>query len=171
MLDDLEGQAQAAFEEERDAELADRVRSEYAQVTLGSRLMASRGRQVALTVVAVGRVEGVIERVASGWCAVAGAGQEWVVNTDHVVLAEGLAERSVPKVAWRATSRLPLRSALRGLAGSGQSCTVHHLAGTLVDARISRVGQDFVEVVTVQRGSGLVALAALVAVQLRVGGD
>lgn len=171
VLDDLEGQARAAFEGERDAELADRARSEYAHVSAASRLMASRGRQVALTLTALGRVEGVLQRVGTGWCAVAGVGQEWVVNTEHVVLAEGLSERSVPEVAWRATSRLPLRSALRGLASSGEAGLVHHVAGTLLDARISRVGQDFVDVVTARRVTVLVPLSALVSVQLRAARD
>ena len=44
LLDDLEGQAEALYAAERDAELADRSRAEYASVTLESRLMASTGR-------------------------------------------------------------------------------------------------------------------------------
>ena len=41
LLDDLEQQAEAAYDAERDVDLADRSRAEYAQVTLASRLMAS----------------------------------------------------------------------------------------------------------------------------------
>ena len=48
LLDDLEGQAAAAWEADREAELADRARTEYGTVTLASRLMASRGRDVSL---------------------------------------------------------------------------------------------------------------------------
>ena len=46
LLDDLEPQAEAAYDAEREAELADRSRAEYAAVTLASRLMASVGRPV-----------------------------------------------------------------------------------------------------------------------------
>ena len=68
LFDDLEGQAAAAWEEDREAELADRARAEYGSVTLASRLMASRGRRVALELRHVGRVEGSLDRVGDGWC-------------------------------------------------------------------------------------------------------
>ena len=58
LLDDLEGQAAAAWEVDREAELADRARTEYRAVTLASRLMASRGRDVALDLPHVGRSRG-----------------------------------------------------------------------------------------------------------------
>ena len=41
ILDDLEQQAQALYDADRASELVDRSRSEYAAVTLVSRLMAS----------------------------------------------------------------------------------------------------------------------------------
>ena len=66
LFDDLEGQAAAAWEADREAELADRARAEYGSVTLASRLMASRGREVALDLPHVGRVEGSLDRVGDG---------------------------------------------------------------------------------------------------------
>src|SRR6185436_16834930 len=58
LLDDLEGQAEALYAAERDAELADRSRAEYAGVTLAGRLMASVGRDVLLDVDGTGPVRG-----------------------------------------------------------------------------------------------------------------
>ncbi len=58
LFDDLEGQAAAAWEVDREAELADRARTEYAAVTLVSRLMASRGQSVTIDLPHVGRLAG-----------------------------------------------------------------------------------------------------------------
>ena len=63
LLDDLEQQAEALYDSERDVELADRSRAEYAQVTLASRLMASVDEEVGLEVRGVGFVHGEL----SGW--------------------------------------------------------------------------------------------------------
>src|SRR5688500_12953761 len=72
VLDDLEQQAEAAYDAERGAELADRSRSAYQEVTFASRLMASVGSDIAVDVLAVGAVRGTLERVGTGWCLLAG---------------------------------------------------------------------------------------------------
>ena len=59
-LDDLEGRAEALYDAERESDLADRSRAEYAAVTLAGRLMASVGREVVLDVLGVGPVAGVL---------------------------------------------------------------------------------------------------------------
>ena len=56
VLDDLEAQAEALYDAERDLELADRSRSEYARVTLTSRLMASLDAELGLELRGLGRV-------------------------------------------------------------------------------------------------------------------
>src|SRR6478672_8861288 len=111
LFDDLEGQAAALWEADREAELADRARAEYASVSLASRLTASRGREVRLGLPHVGRVEGRLDRVGDGWCLLSGAGQDWIVPLAHVVTVEGCRERSVPEVAWSPVDRLGLRTA------------------------------------------------------------
>ena len=65
LLDDLEGQAEALYAADRDAELADRSRAEYAAVTLAGRLMASVGRHVLLDVDGTGVVRGELRRAVS----------------------------------------------------------------------------------------------------------
>lgn len=167
LLDDLEQQAEALYDAERDAELADRSRTAYQQVTLGSRLMASVGGRVRLDIAGVGPVEGSLERVATGWCLVSGSSQDWIVRLDAIAAVHGASERSVPEIAWPAVARLGLGSALRRVADAGERCVLHLLDGTAHDAVLSRVGADFVEASVGEGRTALFAFAALAAVQSR----
>lgn len=167
LLDDLEGQAAAAWEAEREAELADRARTEYGTVSLASRLMASRGREVALDLVHVGRLEGRLARVGDGWCLLGGAGQDWIVPLHAVSAVHGASERSVPEVAWSPIDRISLRAALRRLADAGARCLLHLSDGTRHEAYVERVGADFLEARGAAGGVVLVPYAGLVAVQSR----
>jgi hypothetical protein len=166
-LDDLEQQAQALYDADRASELADRARSEYAAVTLVSRLMASLDREVMLDVRGVGSVTGRLQRVGPDWCLVHGSAQDWVVRLEAVGSVEGTSDRSVPEVAWSPVNRLGLGSALRRLADTGSSCRLHTVDGTVRDARVARVGSDFVEARVGEDRVVLVARAALAAVQSR----
>jgi hypothetical protein len=167
LLDDLEQQAEALYDAERDAELADRSRAEYQQVTLASRLMASVGFEVRLEVAGVGQVAGVLDRVATGWCLVSGGPQDWVVRLDAVTAVHGTSERSVPEIAWSPVSRLGLGSALRRVADAGERCVLHLLDGRSHEAVLRRVGADFVEATVGEGRTVLVAFGALAAVQSR----
>jgi hypothetical protein len=167
LFDDLEGQAAAAWEADREAELADRARAEYAAVTLASRLMASRGRQVALDLPHVGRVDGSLDRVGDGWCLLSGTGQDWIVPLLSVAAVHGASGRSVPEVAWSPVDRLGLRSALRRLADADARCHVHLVDGTRHEAHVHRVGADFLEARGARGERLLVPYAAIVAVQRR----
>jgi hypothetical protein len=166
-LDDLEQQAQAMYDADRESELADRARSEYAAVTLVSRLMASLDHEVVLDVRGVGPVAGRLQRVGPDWSLVHGAAQDWVVRLDAVKGVEGASDRSVPEVAWSPVSRLGLGSALRRLADAGAGCRLHAVDGTFWDASLTRVGSDFVEARVGEDRLVLVAWDALAAVQSR----
>jgi hypothetical protein len=166
-LDDLEQQAQALYDADRASELADRSRSEYAAVSLVSRLMASMGREVTLDLTGVGPVTGRLQRVGPDWCLVHGAAQDWVVRLSAVTGVEGVSERSMPEVAWSPVSRLGLGSALRRLADAGAACRLHGVDGSIRDARLVRVGSDFVEAVAGEGRVVLLATDALAAVQSR----
>ncbi|MBZ5737312.1 hypothetical protein [Nocardioides mangrovi] len=167
LLDDLEGQAEALYDAEREAELADRSRAEYQQVTLAGRLAATVGAEVALDVLGVGVVTGVLERVATGWCLVGGAGQDWVVRLDAVAAVHGASPRALPEVAWSPLARLGLGAALRRVADAGDRCVVHLVDGRRHDGRVHRVGADFAELVVGEGREVLVAFATLAAVQRR----
>jgi hypothetical protein len=167
LFDDLEGQAAAAWEADREAELADRARAEYAAVTLASRLMASRGAEVALDLPHVGRLEGHLARVGDGWCLLSDRGQDWIVPLRSVVGVRHASERSVPDVAWSPVDRLGLRAALRRLADAGSRCLWHLADGSRVEAYVVRVGADFLEARDGAGVSLLLPYDALVAVQSR----
>jgi hypothetical protein len=167
LFDDLEGHAAALWEADREAELADRARTEYAAVTLASRLMASRGHTVALDLPHVGRVEARLDRVGDGWCLLGDVGQDWIVPLPAVAAVHGAAERSVPEVAWSPVDRLGLRSALRRLADADARCLLHLHDGSRHEVRVERVGADFLECRDTAGGALLVPYAALVAVRRR----
>ncbi|WP_372728878.1 hypothetical protein [Nocardioides sp.] len=172
-FDDLEQQADALYDAERSAELADRSRAEYQQVTLASRLMAALAEPVLLEVAGVGRLEGVLDRVGAGWCLVSAQGGDWVVSLAALESLRTSTTRSVPEVAWSPVARLGLGSALRRLADAGQPCLVHRRDGSALEVVVLRVGADFVEVRPLVHGSGtagqdvLIAFTALAAVRSR----
>lgn len=166
-LDDLEGQAEALYDADREGELADRSRAEYAVVTLASRLMASIGSEVMLDVLGVGQVSGLVQRVGSDWCLAHGAAQDWVVRLSAVVAVHGASSRSVPELAWSPIARLGMGSALRRLADAGERCVVHGIDRSTREVVISRVGRDFVEARQGEGRTVLLALETIAAVQSR----
>jgi hypothetical protein len=170
LFDDLEQQADALYDAEREVELADRSRAEYHHVTLAGRLMASVGRAVTLDLRGVGPVAGELERVATGWCLVRGPAQDWVVRLEAIARVLGASERAVPEVAWSPVARLGLGSALRRVADTGEACVLHLVDGNRHEVLLRRVGADFVEVSVGEAGDGrveLVPFLTLAAVQSR----
>ena len=172
LLDDIEGEAEGLYAVERDAELEDRSRAEYATVPLATRLMASVGRRVSFEVEGVGRVAGELRGVGSGWCLVHDQGRDALVPCAALVSVEGLSERALPEVAWSPVARLGLGSALRRLAEEGAPCVVLTRSGGRHDVVLLRVGADFVEAEGVGEKAPrvMVALGALAAVRSSAGG-
>jgi len=170
-LDDLEQEAESRFGIERAGELGDRARAEYAAVTLAGRLLASVDRELTLDVRGVGAVAGTLQRVGPDWCLLGGGRRAWVVRLEHVLTVEGASERSVPEVARSPLTRLGVGSVLRGLADSGDRCLVRTADGASYDVVVSRVGRDFVEVVSEQGRLLLVPLAGVAAVRAPIGSD
>ena len=168
LFDDLEEQASALHAAERTAEVADRSRAEYQQVTLASRMMASVGTTVALGISGVGVVPGTVQRVAEGWLLLSSGDHDWVVHTAAIRRIEGASVRSVPEVAWSPLTRLSLGSALRRIAEAGEECVLRLVDGTRHDGVLRRVGADFCELVEGEdRRTVLVAFTALAAAQSR----
>ncbi|WP_432479377.1 hypothetical protein [Nocardioides sp. GXQ0305] len=167
VLDDLEQQAEALYDAERVAELADRSRAEYGAVTFASRLMASVGSEVVLGIAGVGRVPGELQRLGTGWALLRGVSGDWVVHLGAVEEVLGASARSVPEVAWSPLTRLGLGSALRRLSEAGERCLVHLRSGARLEGAVLRVGADFAEVEAAPGGVRLVAFGALAAVQSR----
>ncbi len=170
LFDDLEQQAEGLELERRDAEVADRLRDEYAEVDLAARLHASVGAEVELTVVGQGasgsepggeEVRGTLVRVGAGWLLVAAGGRELLVREAALVVARGLSERALPVGARPVLSRLTLTSCLRRLAEEGERQVLRLVDGSLRSGDLGRVGADFVELWD-ERGAGQVPLSALV---------
>lgn len=167
LFDDLEGSAAAAWEAEREAEVLDRAQTEYAAVTLASRLMASVGLEVTFELPHLGRIHGVLDRVARDWCLVRDGNRTWLVVTARLVVARGTSPRSVPEVAWSPVANLGLGSALRRLAGAAMPCVLHLTDGSRHEVVPQRLGSDFIECRTPAGETVLVAYAGVVAVQGR----
>ena len=94
-------QGKAGFEDLQErmdvmVERADRARAEYGAVTLASRLMASVGSELSVTVVGVGRLTGTLLRVSTGWLLLGAGGSEWVVPLAAVSSVGGASPRSSP---------------------------------------------------------------------------
>ncbi len=168
LFDDLESQAGALFAADRGAEIADRSRAEYQNVSLASRLMASAGTEVTLGIEGPGAVTGMIERVAASWLLMSAGGQDWVVSIAAVSTVQGASVRSIPEVAWSPLTRLGLGSALRRLSEAGERCVLHLRDGSSRDGTVRRVGSDFCEFAEGEdRRVVLVAFDAIAAAQSR----
>lgn len=168
LFDDLEADAGARFAAERAAEVADRSRAEYQQVSLASRLMASVGTELTLHVLGVGPVTGTLDRIADGWLLLSSGEHDWVVNTALISSVAGASVRSVPEVAWSPLTRLGLGSALRRISEAGERCLLHLRDGTRHEGTLRRVGADFCELAEGEdRRVVLVSFAGLAAAQSR----
>jgi hypothetical protein len=154
LFDDLEQQAEALVLAERDAEVAEQSRAEYAQVELADRLHASTGRRLLLAVAGVGPLEGALTRTGAGWLLLDDGRHEWIVATPAVASLRGLSGRALGPEVRPVTSRLGLSSALRGVADARADAVLHQRDGSLTRGHLARVGADFVEVGVGQDGGG-----------------
>lgn len=148
LFEDLEQQAAGIELAERDAELADRARGEYAAVTLADRVHASLGRTVTLALGQDEVVEGPLLDAGRDWATVGGQGTgTWLVRLEAVAVAHGLSTRSLPEPARPVTARLGFGSALHRLADGGADLRLLLASGRLGPVSVLRIGADFVELV------------------------
>jgi hypothetical protein len=167
VFDDLEQQAEGLALVERDAEVAEQRRAEYARVDLAGRLHASVGQRLWLSLVGVGPLEAVLSRVGDGWCLVA-TGDDWIVRLAAVASVRGLPDRAVDPGLRPVTASLGIGSALRGVQDGRGEAVLHRVDGSAVRGALGRVGADFVEVRTGEQGAGrieVVPFATLAAVR------
>lgn len=177
LLDDLEQQAEGLQLIERDLEVADRSRAEYARVSLASRLHAVVGRRVRLTLLGGLALSGRVERTGTDWLLLTetfpggGAPREWIVRHGALAVLQGASPRAVPEDALGVLRRLSLRSVLGRLADEGADCLLHLVDGGRIEATLLRLGADFAEVRVEggpsAEGYDLVALGAVAAIQRR----
>jgi hypothetical protein len=153
LFEDLEQQAAGLSLAERDSEVAELRRAEYAGVDLAGRLRASVGARLVVEVTGVGIVEGELHRVGQGWLLL-GAVQDWVVATAALGSVKGLPDRVVVGPG-PVEGRLGLGSVLRGLAVARSEVVVHRADGRSTRGTLGKVGADFVEVGTAEVGRHL----------------
>ncbi|GGF56609.1 hypothetical protein GCM10011519_33130 [Marmoricola endophyticus] len=171
LLDDLEQQAQGAALLERDLEVEDRARAEFARVSFGSRVHALDGRWVRLRLLGGLHLEGAVLRTGDGWLLLGEqTGREWVVRSGALAAVHGAPARAVAEEALGVVRRLSLTSVLRGLAAEDGECLLHLVDGARLEGALRRVGADFVEARLLPQpadGHDLVPFTALAAVQQR----
>ena len=167
LFDDLEQQAEGLALAERDAEVAEQSRAEYARVDLAARLHASVGARLRVTVPGVGPLDGLLRRVGDDWCLLEVGEREWIIRTSAAGALRGVADRAVPEPLRPVTARLGWASAMRGAAAGRGDVVLHRWDGTRDRGALGRVGADFVELLG-EDGAGqlaVVPLACLVAVR------
>jgi hypothetical protein len=172
MLDDLEMQAEGLHLAERAVEVDELSVAQYAEVELVARLHASIGRPLRVATIDSLDLHGRLASVGSDWMLlVDGGGGGWFVHLPCVDLVTGLGSGSVPGAARSLSTRLSLRSVLRGLADDRQPGAVHLRGGRTLHGTLVRVGADFVELRQGETGERVtVPLAAVSVVQGRSSG-
>ncbi|MGI8614998.1 MAG: hypothetical protein ACR2KL_13815 [Nocardioidaceae bacterium] len=173
---DLEVEAAAAAEAARDAEIAERTRTELARVGLMDRLQAVVHRSVTLHVEQVGALSGTLLRVTGRWLLLEATTVEWLVSLSAVLGVSGLPARaSSPERGSAVELASSWGAAWRVLARDRTQVQVVRRDGTTVRGVPQRVGADFVELLpppavddSARRGgtmSELLPFAAVLAVR------
>jgi hypothetical protein len=140
---DLEGQLAAAADAQFSADVSDRTRSERAAVPLQSRLAASVGSRVVVTLLGSERVSGELTDVAATWILVNEDARQTWIPVAAICAASGLVERSagVSLVA----RRLSMGHALRALSRDRAWVTVVTMAASWRGV-VSQSGADYVDI-------------------------
>lgn len=168
LLEDLEQQAQGLALAERDAEVGELTRAEYAQVALAERLHASRGATLRLRLVGGLQIAGTLARAGEDWILVVDGPGEWLVRQDAISSIAGASARADHAATWSVVDRLSLRALLRRVSADADGCVVHALDGERTQGRIGRVGRDFFELATdTAAGTLVVPVSAVAALQSR----
>jgi small nuclear ribonucleoprotein (snRNP)-like protein len=155
---DLEQQWQALAEGERHAEIVERTRAEFAQLTVVDRLRGSEEREVRVRTRGGQAVEGRLCRVGADFLLLALSRRECVLPLSAVSAVSGLGEASVPATAAGAVrARLGLASVLRRVAADRSQVSLVTGDGSVLNGTLQRVGSDFVEMAVHEPGEALAA--------------
>jgi small nuclear ribonucleoprotein (snRNP)-like protein len=143
---DLERQWEALGQSERQAEVAERTRAEFARVRLVDRLRGSEARQVALVTRGGQALTGELSRVGPDFVLVSTGRHECVVPLDAIRSVRGLGAATVSAEAvGPVQARLGLASVLRTIAADRSVVTVVTTDDRALSGTLQRVGSDFVE--------------------------
>jgi hypothetical protein len=143
---DLEREWDALAGAERQAEIAERTRAEFARLVLVDRLRGSEGRHVRLATWRGRELSGELTVVGADFVLLASGRQEWLVPLVAVGSVSGLGAASVSaQEAGPVRARLGLGSVLRRVAADRSPVTVVGPEQRPVCGTVQRVGADFLE--------------------------
>jgi hypothetical protein len=155
---DLEQQWEALAEGERQAEIAERTRAEFAQLTVVDRLRGSEGREVRVRTRGGRDVEGRLCRVGADFVLLVLPRRECVLPLSAVSAVTGLGDASLAEGAVGAVrARLGLGSVLRRVAADRSQVSLVVADGAVLNGTLQRVGSDFVEMAVHEPGDALEA--------------
>lgn len=143
LFDDLEAQLDREARAELEAEVADRVRHERAQVALADRLLAASGRHLGLRLRGQVRLAGSCVDVSPAWVVLRDGPASVLVPLSAVVAVDDLGTAVAPEPG-AVLRRLGLGHALRALARDRAGVAVWTDAGVLTGT-IDRVGADHLD--------------------------
>ena len=145
LFDDLEARLDGERGEDLDAEVADRIRGELAATSLADRLRGAAGHLIAVEAAGVGRLDGTLRRVGSGWFVLEDAhGSPTVVLLTALVGVHDLPLASLSTAsAGLATAQAGLGQVLRVLARDRTALSVVTVDGARISGTIDRVGADY----------------------------
>ncbi|MDQ3627464.1 MAG: hypothetical protein M3419_01335 [Actinomycetota bacterium] len=143
---DLEMEAEAVLQRERDGEIAERTRVERSRIALLDRLHAARGHELGVSVDVLGAVRGTLLRASTDWLLLRSGRHEWIIDTASVLGVSGLPPSArAPGSGGAVAAALGWASAWRVLARDRTQLLVCRRDGTTMSAVADRVGEDFVE--------------------------
>jgi hypothetical protein len=146
LFSDLEQEWEALAQAERQTEIAERTRAEFAQVTFVDRLRGSEGRQVHLVTRLGEPVDGELTGVGADFVLLTSDRHECVLPQAGLGAASGLGNASLSEqAAGPVRARLGLGSVLRRIAADRSVVTLVGSDGRSLSGTLRRVGADFVE--------------------------
>lgn len=162
LFHDLEAQADAADAANFRAEVQDRVRSERADVSLASRLLAAVGSGLAVTLLDGQTVHGEVASASAGWLLLGIEGPQTLIPLTAIATVAGLPTASrEPGVV---DAGLGMGHAMRALARDRARVLIATQAGQL-SGLVGVVGADYVELTTAVGSQMVVPFAGILTVR------
>jgi hypothetical protein len=165
VVEDLEQQAAGLHLRDRDDEVDQLGRAEYAEIDLVARMHGSVDAAVRLTLADGLRIEGRLVSAGADFGLVEDEHNSWLVRAAAIARVQGLSGRAVSEPARPVLARLRLSSMLRRWADDACTVRVHLVGGDRLEGVVGRVGRDFFELQVPRGHLEAVAVGALTAVR------
>jgi hypothetical protein len=145
LFTDLEARFEAEQQASADADVADLIRGERAQISLRDRLRAHLGQQMVCSIGAeVATVSGDLVDLGSDWLLIDSGRGQTLIPIGALQYVSGLSAAALPDSSMVAR-RLGLGVVLRGLGRDRAVLGIRLRAGELLTGTIDRVGADHLD--------------------------